>query len=78
MKQWEYRTVIFPAKSMFSRSVDTSKIDKELNKLGKEGWELFNTKHAAADWGAGHGIMFVFKRRIDISPLKSEPTIGKW
>jgi len=38
--KWEYRTIKFDANGWLGGVVDTTSLDKELNVLGEQGWEL--------------------------------------
>lgn len=70
MKRYEYRTVLVSGKSAFGRSLETSKFDRELNKLGSEGWELVESKAALPGWGADMGVLFVLKRCVSSMQAK--------
>ena len=48
----------------FGRRMDTSRLDKEFNALGAQGWELVNSKSSTPAWGNETGIVCIFKRKI--------------
>ena len=64
MKKWEYKTVLVCGMNFFAmrKKLDVYKIDKVLNKMGEEGWELVTSKTASQGWGVQDGILCIFKR----------------
>ena len=63
MKYFEYKTIVIPSKGMFSsKRVDTYKIDKVLNDLGKEGWELVTAIQTTAACSGVDGLLCTLKR----------------
>ena len=71
MKYFEYRTILVSVKGIFNRKMDTSRIDRELNELGAQGWELVASKSSMPGWGnAGEGIVCIFKRCVTLTEMK--------
>lgn len=63
-KKFEYKTVsLKPESAMWSLKYDYSEIDKTLNLLGNEGWELVSVESNAAG-GTSIGLIYTFKREI--------------
>jgi len=38
--RWEYKVIKFSKRNFFSGTVDVESLEDELNRLGREGWEL--------------------------------------
>ncbi|MCL2846641.1 MAG: DUF4177 domain-containing protein [Firmicutes bacterium] len=70
MAKFEYKTVLINVMSLYGKRIDTARMDKELNKLGAEGWELVASKSSQPGWGNDKGIVCVFKRCMVIQELK--------
>ena len=71
MKYFEYKTVLVSVKGLFNRRMDTSKIDKQLNELGSQGWELVASKSSMPGWGNdAEGIVCIFKRCITLQEMR--------
>ena len=61
MIQWEYKTIAIKPKSIWSGAFqDNDAMDKILNELGKEGWELVSTFFNSSNFQ----IVSIFKRPI--------------
>ena len=63
MTLWEYNVVVLPFDSGFStdKIVDAQAIDQELNRLGREGWELVSTSISTTR-GYSRELIAIFKR----------------
>lgn len=66
MTRWEYHTLIV-------KGVREGKMDKLLNELGAQGWELASVFAKSGNLGGGltRGV-FVFKRPVVSSPPPAE------
>jgi hypothetical protein len=65
MERWEYKTVKMEATGMLGGVVETDKLDRMLNELGAQGWNLtsvFDTNMTAG--GATREVVAVLKRPI--------------
>ena len=64
MKKFEYKASLICGKGFFSatKKLDVGKIEKEMNRLGAEGWELVASKQAMPGWGLQDGLLCIFKR----------------
>ena len=72
MRTFEYKTVLVCGKGFFSatKKLDIGKIDKTLNQLGKDGWELVTSKVATKGWGLDDGLLCIFKRCVTTNQLR--------
>jgi hypothetical protein len=62
--KWEYKTLKFDAKGFLGGVVDVQQLDRELNALGQQGWELvsiFDTNMIVH--GTTREIVATLKRR---------------
>src|SRR5690242_6617935 len=67
--RWEYKTVKIPAKGWFlGGRLDEVKLDRLLNDLGAEGWELVSILATTQVYGASRDIAAVFKRPTEAEP----------
>ncbi len=60
--KWEYKTLRLQAKGWLNGKVDEAQLDRMMNELGVQGWELaaaFDT-----DWSGGgtRDVLVIFKR----------------
>jgi len=63
MKRFEYKTVEIKSKGIWATNFNPEEIDKELNKLGSQGWELVSI--GSRDTGGTLiGFFYTFKREI--------------
>ncbi|HLW63501.1 MAG TPA: DUF4177 domain-containing protein [Flavobacterium sp.] len=63
MKRFEYKTIEIKPKGFWGTNFNTEEIDKELNKLGSQGWELVAVE--SRDMGGTiYGFHYTFKREI--------------
>ncbi len=65
MEQFVYKTLFTDAKGMLGGKVDQNAFQRELNELGKQGWELVNTVPAAQSYGSTRWIISIFKRKVE-------------
>jgi len=61
--QWEYRHLDVPTKGLLGVSLPQEFLD-DLNRLGKEGWELVQALPLATGTGITERVIFVLKRQI--------------
>ena len=60
MKNWEYKTV--ELKTVADTSLNEEKLDRYMNDLGAQGWELVPGFCVNQVWGSTREIVAVFKR----------------
>lgn len=65
MDGFEYKTLFTDAKGMLGGKVDQGAFQRELNELGRQGWELVSTVAAAQSYGSTRWIISTFKRKIE-------------
>lgn len=72
MQKWEYKIIKFkPSQGIITKGFAPAEIEKKLNKIGDEEWELvniFSTINPEYFWGGGKSsrtteISCVFKRK---------------
>jgi len=62
-KRFEYKTIVIEPTGFWRTKYDTAEIDKTLNALGMEGWELISVE--TKDYGGtAYGFHYTFKREI--------------
>lgn len=64
MKKFEYKTITMDAEGIFGGKINNEKLEKELNRLGSEGWELVSTVTSSVTYGKTAYIVSVFKREL--------------
>lgn len=62
-KKFEYKTMKFIPSGTFSIKFDLKEIDKTLNEMGKEGWELISVQDFS-QMGTISYFHYTFKREI--------------
>lgn len=62
MQTWEYKTVKVATKGFRGGFLDTAEFDGELNRLGRDGWELVATFDTNMLEGVTREAVAVFKR----------------
>jgi hypothetical protein len=66
--KWEYTMLMLPAKGFFIGGIiDAQKLTDNLNRLGKEGWELVNVFDTNMDRGQTRDVFAVLKRPVNQS-----------
>lgn len=63
MKRFEYKTLEIKLKGTWGTKFDTVEIDKALNELGSQGWELVSVESRDMG-GTPYGYFYTFKREI--------------
>jgi hypothetical protein len=61
MKRFEYKTVKIEPKGFWGTKLDENEIDKILNELGRQGWELVSMQDLAIS-GSSWTFHYTFKR----------------
>ena len=63
IRQWEYRTVKFPASGgSFGGRIDTASFNTRLNELGEQGWERMSAFATHQGYAWSREIAAIFKR----------------
>ncbi len=65
--KYEYKTVVFPIETHFLRQtgeIDAERFTEDLNRMGRDGWELVNSFDLNIGTGASKNIVSLFKRMI--------------
>lgn len=60
--KWEYKVFEFNQRSFFLAKIDPVELNKQLNALGREGWELVEGCPNAAT--SRNGFMAILKRAV--------------
>lgn len=63
-KIFEYKTITILPKGTWKNKFDTIEIDKILNEMGQEGWELISLEDKNFGYGATECFYYTFKREI--------------
>lgn len=63
MKKFEYKTIKVDSKGNWSIKFNAEEIDKTLNELGSQGWELVNVQDLGVG-GTSYSFHYTFKREI--------------
>ena len=65
MQRWSYEVIKIEATGFFvGGNVDEDEIRAEMNRLGREGWELATSVETNANQGASKYILLLFKRPV--------------
>jgi len=64
MSGWEYRTVKLDATGFLGGKVDETELDRLLNDLGREGWDLVTAMDTNTGQGATRHVLYTFKRPL--------------
>ena len=64
MKKFEYKTIEVKPKGTWSSKFDIVEIDKILNDMGSQGWELFSMEDRNIGYGTTGCFYYTFKREI--------------
>ena len=65
MKKREYKVLEFGSGGMMGGLVATAEIEKRLNELGKQGWELVTSFSTNAGYGATRKLVFTLKKESE-------------
>lgn len=62
MRTFEYKTIKINSKFSWTESgFETDRIDEELNKMGRDGWELLAVESTTSAGGT-YALLYTFKR----------------
>jgi len=61
--RWEYRTVKINTGGFVGGKVDEAVLDRMMNALGDEGWELVAALDTNAEGGVSRHVLAIFKRQ---------------
>lgn len=62
---WEYKTFKLRAKGFLGGKLDTDDLDREINELGAQGWELAAAFDTSEGYGNTRDAVLIFKRPIN-------------
>jgi hypothetical protein len=62
MTQWEYHIYTLRAEGFTGGKIDTESMDREINALGTDGWQLVSTVDTNYSGGGTRNIVLIFKR----------------
>ena len=63
MDKFEYKVISYDTKGFFGGNVDTGELEKRLNKLGNDGWEMVSSASTNQSYGSSKSLVFIFKRK---------------
>lgn len=64
MKTFEYKTVEIKPEGKWFAKFQQEQIDKQINELGKLGWELVAVVSKNVGYGSTEAFLYTFKRSI--------------
>ncbi len=64
MTKYEYRTELYDTHGFIGGKVDSAALDKNLNAMGAEGWELVSLAPSTKEGGSTKHLVAVFKRPL--------------
>ena len=59
---WEYKTLQMTAAGFLGGKIDLQELERQLNALGREGWELVNAFDTNMGSGQTRDVIAIFKR----------------
>jgi Domain of unknown function (DUF4177) len=62
MKQFEYKIYRIARQSIWHNKIDYESVEKELNDLGKQGWEVVNGTNSNMYENKFTGVIIILKR----------------
>ena len=60
--KWEYKTITYSSGGFMGGKLEVDEFDAELNRLGRQGWELVSVMDTNQSSGATRLVVAVFKR----------------
>jgi hypothetical protein len=60
--KWEYKTIKVPAKGIMGGLVDEAQLDRMMNELGAQDWELSAAFDTDVSGGGTRDVLVIFKR----------------
>lgn len=64
MVRYEYYTYVYNTEGFMGGKVDIGQFDREINRLGNDGWELVSSVTTNQGQGYTRSIVNIFKRPI--------------
>ena len=64
MDQFEYKVVVYDTKGFFGGNVESGQLEKQLDTLGRDGWELVSCTSTNQSYGSSKSIVCIFKRKM--------------
>jgi len=61
--RWEYKTITLGTSGFLGGKLDTDALEKSMNGLGKQGWELVSAFDTNLGHGATRDVVVIFKRQ---------------
>ncbi|WP_420594868.1 DUF4177 domain-containing protein [Deinococcus sp.] len=65
MKRWEYQVIKFELGGLLGGIVDNEEMERILNRLGDDGWELVGTTGTTMQQGATRDLIGILKREVE-------------
>ena len=65
MKRWEYQVIKFETAGLLGGIVDSEEMQRTLNSLGENGWELVSTSSVDMQQGATRDVIAVLRRELE-------------
>lgn len=62
MKNWEYKVIEFDPKGVFGGLLELDEVEKTLNELGSQGWEVISTITTNEGAGRTKKVIYTLKR----------------
>lgn len=64
--RWEYKTLRFKKSGWFTSTINIDEFEQELNRMGRQGWELVNVTTVAlkGTWDGSGSLVAMLKRPL--------------
>ena len=63
MEKFEYKVVTYDTKGFWGGTVEICQIEKKLNLLGDDGWEMISCTSTNQSYGSSKSIVCIFKKK---------------
>ncbi|MCR4888400.1 MAG: DUF4177 domain-containing protein [Ruminococcus sp.] len=63
MDNFEYKVAIYDTKGILGGTVEANQLEKQLNLLGSDGWELVSCTSTSQSYGSSKSVVCIFKRK---------------
>ena len=63
MENFEYKVTVYDTKGFWGGNVESTQLEKQLNLLGYDGWELVSCTSTSQNYGSSKSIVCIFKRK---------------
>lgn len=60
--KWEYQTLMLRATGLMGGKFDAAQLDRAMNDLGQQGWELVTAFDTNEAYGSTRDVVVLFKR----------------